>query len=32
MYVKDQTQSEWDKSVFYFYIDQGKEVYQDDAR
>lgn len=33
MYVQDQTQCEWAKSIFYFYIDhQGEEVYQDDAR
>lgn len=31
MCVQDQTQSEWAKSIFYFYIDQGNEIYQDDA-
>lgn len=31
MYVQDQTLPEWAKSSFYFYKDQGREVYQDDA-
>lgn len=31
MYVQGQTQPEWAKYIFYFYVDQRKEVFQDDA-